>query len=196
MCRAIAWWRNSSGPNVAADLPAKAVCQATWMLTGTASSRASSLPQDLLCGAQIFPGRVPRGSELARERPASPYPANRAANALACNATSVTAVLSHHIPRSGGPMPNKRLATCPSASSTAPSTAAVIPNANGPGRTSPRASNCCGNGRATRRQSYSMPLELISAAPCTTRVSDSPRGRMRMLTPCCVLGSSPLNDAA
>ncbi|VEF10585.1 Uncharacterised protein [Pseudomonas fluorescens] len=32
--------------------------------------------------------------------------ANRAANALACAATSVTAVLSHHIPRNGGPIAN------------------------------------------------------------------------------------------
>ncbi len=36
-----------------------------------------------------------------------------AAKALACSATSVTAVLSHHIPRNGGPMANSRWLTWP-----------------------------------------------------------------------------------
>lgn len=41
------------------------------------------------------------------------YNANRSANAFACSATSVTAVLSHHIPRNGGPIANKRFEACP-----------------------------------------------------------------------------------
>jgi len=57
----------------------------------------------------------------------------RAANALACNATSVTAVLSHHRPRNGGPMANRREDTCPCASTTAPPGSAAIPSAKGPG---------------------------------------------------------------
>jgi hypothetical protein len=84
---------------------------------------------------------------------------------LAWRATSVTAVLSHHRPRNGGPKANKRALTCPWASRTAPPGSAAIPNANGPGWINPRASNCRGKGRATRRQSYSIPLELIKASP-------------------------------
>ena len=64
-------------------------------------------------------------------------------------------------------MANSRALTWPWASSTAPEASAAMPNANGPGWINPRLSNCCGKGRATRRQSYSMPLELISAAPVT-----------------------------
>ncbi len=167
-----------------------------------ASSRASPLPQVSALTKGFVNDTDHCGSGLARDearkkhRPTFGQSTNRAARDLAWLATSVTAVLSHHIPRNGGPMANKRLATCPSALNTAPSSAAAIPNANGPGRTSPRANSCCGNGRATRRQSYSMPLELISAAPCTTQVCASPRRRMRMLTSPFNEGSNPLNDAA
>ena len=64
-------------------------------------------------------------------------------------------------------MANNRSLTTPCSSSTAPDASAAIPKANGPGLIKPRASSCRGNGRATRRQSYSIPLELINAAPLT-----------------------------
>ena len=69
--------------------------------------------------------------------------ASLAASALACRATSVTAVLSTTCPASG-PMANSRGLTWPLASSTAPHASAAIPSANGPGWTNPRLSNCCG----------------------------------------------------
>ena len=72
-------------------------------------------------------------------------------------------------------MANSRWLAWPWASSTAPDASAAIPSANGPGWINPRLSNCWGNGRATRRQSYSIPLELISAAPATSVIVCSPR---------------------
>ena len=204
MCRATRSSHNlkpSQKPNVGAGLPAIAVFHSTETLDQMTLSRASSLPQDLWCGANCSHNLNPLvGASLLAKKPERTHQSfglstNRRANALACAATSVTAVLSHHIPRNGGPMANNRALTCPSASTTAPSFA-VIPSASGPGCTSPRASNCCGNGRATRRQSYSMPLELISVAPLTTPVSVSPRGRMLMVTASPAPGSILLNDAA